>query len=56
MAFGPIKGSFKDFIKNTKLVHLWVNMIPNQGTKTVKLEEAVHTALSITNLCSLNFK
>ncbi len=56
LALGPIKGSFRDYIKNTDLIHMWINMIPDQGTRTVKIEEALHSALTLMNVCSLNLK
>jgi len=54
--FGPIKGSLKKYIKNHKEVDIWINFIPLQATKTVKIEEALHSSLSILNINSLNFE
>ncbi len=54
--FGPIRGSLKGYIKNHELVDKWINFIPSQGTKTVKIEEALHSSLSILNIVSLNVK
>lgn len=52
--FGPLKGSFKEFFKKNDInlddVNQWYNFIPNQGTKTVKLEEAIISTLSILNI------
>jgi len=56
LACGPLQGSFRAYIKNPDLIDKWINFIPNQGTKTVKIEEALHSALSLMNLCSLNLK
>ncbi|MHA1727164.1 MAG: putative RNA uridine N3 methyltransferase [Promethearchaeota archaeon] len=54
LLFGPIKGDLKSFIirKHVSLdiIDKWINLIPNQGTKTVKLEEALICSLSIFNL------
>lgn len=52
--FGPLKGSFKDFIQKTGIQmnknSIFLDFIPNQGTKTVRLEEAVHSVLAILNV------
>lgn len=56
IAFGPIKGSFKTYLKNPASIDCWVNVIPNQGTKTVKIEEALHSALTLMNVFLLNLK
>ncbi len=54
LLFGPLKGSFKDYLMKKKinfnLINQWYNFIPNQGTKTIKLEEAVISTLSALNL------
>ncbi len=54
LAFGPIKGSFKEYVKNSTSIDLWINMIPNQGAKTVKIEEALHSALTLMNIISFD--
>ncbi|TFG19353.1 MAG: hypothetical protein EU530_06515 [Promethearchaeota archaeon] len=56
LVFGPIRGSLRDYIKNLDSINMWINIIPNQGTKTIKIEEAVQSALTLMNLCSLNLK
>jgi predicted SPOUT superfamily RNA methylase MTH1 len=56
IAFGPIKGSFKKYIKNPDVIDQWINFIPNQATKTVKIEEALHSSLSILNYFLFNVK
>ncbi|MHA1454030.1 MAG: putative RNA uridine N3 methyltransferase [Promethearchaeota archaeon] len=56
LVFGPIKGSLRDYVKNLNSIDKWINIIPNQGTKTIKIEEAVQSALTLINLCSLNLK
>ena len=53
LLFGPLKGSFKKYlIKNmhgSDNVDIWINFVPDQGTITVKLEEAILSTLSILN-------
>ena len=56
LVFGPIRGSLRDYVKDLDSINMWINIIPNQGTKTIKIEEAVHSALTLMNLCSLNLK
>lgn len=56
LVFGPIKGSLRDYIKNLNSINMWLNVIPNQGTKTIKIEEALHSTLTLMNLCLLNLK
>jgi predicted SPOUT superfamily RNA methylase MTH1 len=56
LVFGPIKGSLRDHIKNLNSINIWLNVVPNQGTKTIKIEEALHSTLTLLNLCSLNLK
>lgn len=52
--FGPIKGSFRDFINKSKMTVgrncSFVNFIPDQGTMTVRIEEAIHSVLTLLNL------
>jgi hypothetical protein len=50
LLFGPLKGSFKKYlIKGSDNVDIWINFVPDQGTVTVKLEEAILSTLSILN-------
>jgi predicted SPOUT superfamily RNA methylase MTH1 len=56
LILGPIKGSLKKYIQDPNIADLWLNVIPNQGTKTVKIEEALHSALTLLNLCLFDFK
>lgn len=56
LAFGPLKGVFRSYVKEDNLIDKWINFVPNQATKTVKIEEALHSALSIMNMYSLDFK
>ncbi|MBD3352817.1 MAG: hypothetical protein GF364_15120 [Candidatus Lokiarchaeota archaeon] len=52
--FGPHKGSFRDYLNNKQipkdLINIWLNFIPDQGTKSIRTEEALHAALSILNI------
>lgn len=54
LLIGPTKGSFKQYLIQKAFdiskINYWINFIENQGTKTVKIEEAISSALSILNL------
>lgn len=53
LLFGPLKGSFKEYLQKkmhgSDNVDIWINFLPDQGTLTVKLEEAILGTLSILN-------
>jgi predicted SPOUT superfamily RNA methylase MTH1 len=53
LLFGPLKGSFMKYLLKdlhvSDKVDNWINFVPNQGTKTIKLEEAILSTLSILN-------
>lgn len=55
LLIGPTKGSFKHYLQKKKFeitkINHWINFIEDQGTKTVKIEEALSAALAILNLC-----
>ncbi|MBE0512407.1 hypothetical protein IBX38_05080, partial [Candidatus Bathyarchaeota archaeon] len=55
VAFGaPTQGLYdivaREKLKLNEVAHFTVNTIPNQGTETVRTEEALYTSLAILNL------
>ncbi|PTD94320.1 hypothetical protein C9439_03225 [archaeon SCG-AAA382B04] len=48
--FGSPKRGVYAYIDNQRIIDKVLNTIPNQGTKTVRTEEAIHATLSILNI------
>jgi len=58
VAFGaPVRGLYEiaklENIVLDQMVHFVVNMIPSQGTETVRTEEAVYAALAVLNVATM---